>query len=157
MRSWQACALTGCNCTATKRPERVAAIRQRLGLRVMKALPVATHADLAPVRRYAGVADRLLFDAQPPRDATSARAGSGRRSTGIFWNSLIRACPFMLSGGLNAENVAEGAANHARGGVDVSSGVERAPGEKDPDKIRAFIRATRLAAAAMESCKQGDE
>jgi phosphoribosylanthranilate isomerase len=134
-------------------PERVAAIRQRFGLRVMKALPVATHADLAHVTNYAGVADRLLFDAQPPRDATRP----GGLGTPFDWHILEQldpGAPFMLSGGLNAENVAEALRITRAGGVDVSSGVERAPGEKDPDKIRAFIHAARVAAAAMETASK---
>jgi phosphoribosylanthranilate isomerase len=134
-------------------PERVAAIRQRFGLRVMKALPVATSADLAPVAGYAGVADRLLFDAQPPRDATRP-GGLGTPFDWLILEQLDPGIPFMLSGGLNAENVAEALRITRAPGVDVSSGVERAPGEKDPEKIRAFIRAARAAAAAMETASK---
>ena len=134
-------------------PERVAAIRKHFGLRVMKALPVATHADLAQVADYAGVADRLLFDAQPPRDATRP----GGLGTPFDWHILEQldpGVPFMLSGGLNAENVAEALRITRAPGVDVSSGVERAPGEKDPDKIHAFVRAARAAAAVMETASK---
>jgi phosphoribosylanthranilate isomerase len=134
-------------------PERVSAIRQRFGLRVMKALPVATRADLGAVARYVGITDRLLFDAQPPRDATRP----GGLGTPFDWHTLEQldpGVPFMLSGGLNAENVAEALRITRAPGVDVSSGVERAPGEKDPEKIRAFIRAARAAAAAMETASK---
>ena len=134
-------------------PERAAAIRKRFGLRVMKALPVATRADLDTVVHYTGVADQLLFDAQPPRDATRP----GGLGTPFDWHILEQldpGVPFMLSGGLNPENVAEALRITHAGGVDVSSGVERAPGEKDPDKIRAFIRAARAAAAAMDTASK---
>jgi phosphoribosylanthranilate isomerase len=131
-------------------PERVTAIRQRLGLRVMKALPIATRADLASVAGFAGVADRLLFDAQPPRDATRP----GGLGTPFDWHLLEQldpGIPFMLSGGLNPENVAEALRITHAPGVDVSSGVERAPGEKDPERIRAFVRAARVTAAEIEA------
>ena len=130
-------------------PERVAAIRKYFGLRVMKALPVAARDDLAAVSVYARVADRLLFDAQPPRDATRP----GGLGTPFDWHLLEEldpGIPFMLSGGLNADNVAEALQITRAPGVDVSSGVERAPGKKDPEKIRAFVRAARSAAAALD-------
>jgi phosphoribosylanthranilate isomerase len=126
-------------------PERVAAVKARFGLPVMKSLPIADASDLAPVPAYAAVADRLLFDARPPRDATRP-GGLGRRFDWRLLERIEGSPPFVLSGGLDAANVAEAlAVTHARG-VDVSSGVERAPGEKDPDKIRAFIAAARAAA-----------
>jgi len=131
-------------------PERVAGIRRRFGLRVMKALPVESRADLAAVADYAGIADRLLFDARPPRDATRP----GGLGTPFDWHILEQLDPgiaFMLSGGLNAENVAAALRITHAPGVDVSSGVERAPGEKDPGKIRAFVHAARAAAAAMDA------
>jgi len=126
-------------------PERVAAVRARFGLPVMKALPIAERADLAAVRRYDGVADRLIFDARAPRSATRP-GGLGKR---FDWRILERfeaRVPFMLSGGLDADNVAEALRITGAPGVDVSSGVERAPGEKDLDKIRAFVGRAREAA-----------
>ena len=123
-------------------PERVAVVRARFGLPVMKALPVATRADLSPVRLYANVADRLLFDARAPIDATRP-GGLGKPFDWTLLKGIAPGIPFMLSGGLDANNVAEAIAVTRAPGVDVSSGVERAPGEKDPDKIRAFIRAAR--------------
>ncbi|MCZ7661324.1 MAG: phosphoribosylanthranilate isomerase [Xanthobacteraceae bacterium] len=127
-------------------PERVVALRARFGRPVMKAIPVETRADLAAVPPYAAVADRLLFDARAPRDATRP-GGLGRPFDWRLLEGLDPGLPFMLSGGLDAANVAEALRLTRAPGVDVSSGVERAPGDKDPDRIRAFIRAARQAAA----------
>jgi phosphoribosylanthranilate isomerase len=125
---------------------RVTALKQRFGLPVMKAIPVETKADLAAVVPYGGIADRLLFDARAPREATRP-GGLGKPFDWHVLENLDPGMPFMLSGGLDAGNVAEALRVTRAPGVDVSSGVERAPGEKDPDKIRAFIRAARDAAA----------
>lgn len=125
-------------------PARVSAIRQRFGLPVMKVLPIESKADLSAVPLYANIADRLLFDARAPRHATRP----GGLGTPFDWHlleNLDLSIPFMLSGGLDAENVAEALRITRAPGVDVSSGVESAPGVKDPDKIRAFIRAARSA------------
>ncbi len=125
-------------------PLRVAAIKARFKLPVMKAIPVESKGDLAAIARYAAVADRLLFDARAPREATRP----GGLGTPFDWHLLENIgsrVPFMLSGGLDAGNVAEALAITRAPGVDVSSGVERAPGEKDPEKIRAFVRAARAA------------
>lgn len=127
-------------------PERVAAIKARFGLPVMKAIPVETAADLTVLPAYAEVADRILFDARAPREATRP-GGLGKAFDWRLLEHLDPALAFMLSGGLDAENVAEAVRITRAPGVDVSSGVERAPGDKDPDKIRAFIRAARLAGA----------
>ena len=126
-------------------PARVSAIRQRFGLPVMKAIPVEVRGDLAAVADYAGVADRLLFDARAPREATRP----GGLGTPFDWRVLqgfTSSIPFFLSGGLDPDNVAAALTITGAPGVDVSSGVERAPGEKDVDRIRAFIRAARRAA-----------
>jgi len=134
-------------------PERVAAVRRRFGLPVMKVVAIAERSDLDVAADYAAVADRLLFDARPPRDATRP-GGLGQK---FDWRLLERVetrLPFMLSGGLDADNVGEALAITRAAGVDVSSGVERAPGEKDPDKIRAFIRAARQAWASFTASKQ---
>lgn len=124
-------------------PERVVAVRSRFGLPVMKALAIAERADLAPIRIYAKVVDRLLFDARPPKDATRP-GGLGKPFDWTLLQGIDAGVPFMLSGGLDVGNVAEALRITRASGVDVSSGVERAPGEKDPDKIRAFIRAVRM-------------
>jgi len=125
---------------------RVAALKARFGLPVMKAIAVETAGDLATIASYAGVADRLLFDARAPRDATRP-GGLGKTFDWHLLENLDPGVPFMLSGGLDAGNVGEALRITRATGVDVSSGVERAPGEKDPDKIRSFIRAAREAAA----------
>ncbi len=129
-------------------PLRVAAIKARFNLPVMKAIPVESKADLAAIGRYAAVADRLLFDARAPREATRP-GGLGKTFDWRVLQNLSPGVPFMLSGGLDAGNVGEALRITRAPGVDVSSGVERALGEKDPDKIRAFVRAARAAAATL--------
>jgi len=126
-------------------PARVAELKLRYQLPVMKAIVVETRADLAAVPAYADVADHLIFDARAPRAATRP-GGLGKPFDWHLLQDVDRGVPFWLSGGLDAGNVAEALAVTRAGGVDVSSGVERAPGEKDPDKIVAFIRAARAAA-----------
>jgi len=128
-------------------PARVAAIKRRFGLPALKAVPIEQKGDLAVAANYVAVADRILFDARAPRDATRP-GGLGRPFDWRLLENLALGVPFMLSGGLDAGNVAEALRVTKAPGVDVSSGVERAPGEKDPDKIRAFIRAARNAALA---------
>src|SRR6201993_2758251 len=129
-------------------PARLAAIKQRFGLPVMKAIPVEVRGDLAAIADYVGVADRLLFDARAPREATRP-GGLGKPFDWRLLENLDPGIPFMLSGGLDAGNVAEALRITRARSVDVSSGVERAPGEKDPDKIRAFVRAARAAEAEL--------
>ncbi|MFG1359863.1 phosphoribosylanthranilate isomerase [Xanthobacter pseudotagetidis] len=127
-------------------PERVSAIRARFGRPVMKALPIARREDLSAIPAYAAVADRLLFDAKPaPDDALPG--GNGRPFDWRLLAGLDVSRPAMLSGGLDADNVAEALSLARVDGVDVSSGVEDAPGVKSPDKIFAFIAAARRAAA----------
>jgi phosphoribosylanthranilate isomerase len=133
-------------------PARVAAVKARFGLPVAKALPVAEAADLAVVPAYAAVADRILFDARPPQDATRP-GGLGQPFDWHLLEGIEPGLPFMLSGGLNAGNVAEALAITRAPGVDVSSGIERAPGDKDPDLIRAFIRAAREAASLADTAR----
>ena len=123
-------------------PARVAEIRHRTGRPVMKALGIATRADLAGLPAYAAVADRVLLDAKAPPDA-ALPGGNGRR---FDWEILRGAAlppGTMLSGGLDAGNVAEALARTGLEAVDVSSGVESAPGTKDVDKIAAFVAAAR--------------
>ena len=125
-------------------PERVAAIRERSGKQVMKVLHLAEAADLAAVAGYLPVADRLMFEAKPP--ATMANALPGGNALAFDWSILAGrsfARPWMLAGGLNAGNLKEAAGTSGARAVDVSSGVESAPGVKDPAKIRAFLRAAR--------------
>ncbi len=126
-------------------PEQVRAVRQRFGLPVMKALPIEEETDLSAIRAYEHQADRLIFDARAPRDA-SRPGGLGRSFDWNLLRDVETAVPFMLSGGLDAGNVAEALRITRAPGVDVSSGIERAPGEKDPERIRAFVAAARRAA-----------
>jgi phosphoribosylanthranilate isomerase len=123
-------------------PERVAQVRAKFGLPVMKALPIAEPGDVNAARAYEAVADRLLFDAKPPKDAErpggNALAFDWGLLAGTRWN-----VPWLLAGGLTADNVQAAIRVSGAPGVDVSSGVERAPGDKDPELIRAFIKAAR--------------
>jgi phosphoribosylanthranilate isomerase len=130
-------------------PERVATVRSRFGLPVVKALPISERSDLSPIREFANVADRLLFDARPPQDATRP-GGLGRTFDWTLLKGIDPKINFMLSGGLDASNVAKALAITNAQGVDVSSGVERAPGEKDLDKIREFLRVARKAEREMK-------
>jgi phosphoribosylanthranilate isomerase len=117
-------------------------IKQAFGLPVMKAIAVENADDLALLPGYAAVADRILFDARAPKHATRP-GGLGAVFDWHLLEKLDLKLPFMVSGGLNAGNVAEAVRVTRAGGVDVSSSVERAPGIKDPDLIRGFIRAAR--------------
>lgn len=123
-------------------PERVAEVRARYGLPVMKAVGVADQGDLAELDDYMGVADQILVDAKPPRGA-ELPGGNGlafdwRLIAGRRWPK-----PWMLAGGLTAANVAEAIRLTGARQIDVSSGVESAPGVKDAAMIAEFIRAAR--------------
>jgi phosphoribosylanthranilate isomerase len=121
-------------------PERVARIKQATGKPVMKAISVAGPEDVASAEAYIGVADRLLFDAKPPADLKDAMPGGN--ALAFDWELLggrSWPCPWMLSGGLDPDNVTQAVAISGAHAVDVSSGVESAPGVKDPDRIRAFL------------------
>jgi phosphoribosylanthranilate isomerase len=123
-------------------PARVAALKARTGVPVMKVIKVATQSDLAAAAPYYDVADWLLFDAKPPKDRTDALPGGNAVS--FEWH-LLKDCqwplPWMLAGGLNAGNVAQAVRLSGATVLDTSSGVEDAPGCKNPDKIRAFLAA----------------
>jgi phosphoribosylanthranilate isomerase len=121
-------------------PERVAEIRARYGLPAMKALSIRDKSDLDHVTDYAGVADRLLFDAKPPKGA-ELPGGNGMAFDWRLLSGIDPAIPYMLSGGLNAANIAEALAVARPSGIDISSGVESAPGVKDVRLIEAFFRA----------------
>jgi phosphoribosylanthranilate isomerase len=125
-------------------PERIAALKKRFGFPIMKAIAIETRADLAAIARYRGVADRLLFDARAPHEATRP-GGLGKPFDWTLLKDIEAGPDYLLSGGLDAGNVAEALAVTGAPGVDVSSGVERRPGEKDPDKIAAFVKAARRA------------
>jgi phosphoribosylanthranilate isomerase len=121
---------------------RVRDIRRKFSIPVMKAIAVETSADLAALPEYAGVADRILFDARAPKEATRP-GGLGAVFDWHILEKLDLEIPYMVSGGLHAGNIAEAVRVTRAGGVDVSSGVERSPGHKDPEMIRAFINAAR--------------
>lgn len=128
----------------TESSERVAAIKHRFGRPVIKAIAVATSDDAAGAQQYASIADLILFDAKAPPGA--ARPGGHGRP--FDWNVLASVAgrlPFMLSGGLGPANVAEAIALTRATAVDVSSGVESAPGVKDVELIRRFLQAVKTA------------
>lgn len=125
-------------------PARVREIRERFGKPVAKAIPVAAAEDLAAVSDYETAADEILFDAKAPKDATRP-GGHGRAFDWNLLRNIARKKPVMLSGGLDPENVAAAIEIVRPDAVDVSSGVERAPGVKDREKIFAFVRAARAA------------
>jgi len=122
--------------------ERLRQIKQKFGLQLMKVIAVEAAADLESLPAYAGVADRILFDARAPEEATRP-GGLGAVFDWHVLDKLALKLPFMVSGGLDAQNIAQAVRVSRAGGVDVSSGVERSPGIKDPEMIRAFIRAAR--------------
>ncbi|MCK1393142.1 phosphoribosylanthranilate isomerase [Bradyrhizobium sp. 1] len=117
-------------------------IKQKFGRPVMKAVPVETAADLTVLSGYAAVADCILFDARAPKDATRP-GGLGAPFDWHLLENLDLKLPYMVSGGLHVDNVAEAVRVTRAGGVDVSSGIESTPGVKDPEMIKAFIRAAR--------------
>jgi phosphoribosylanthranilate isomerase len=125
-------------------PERVQAVRDRHRVRAMKAIPVAAESDLDAAKPYLGVADWLMFDAKPPKDKAGAMPGGNALS--FDWR-LLRArswpVPWMLSGGLDPDNLADAATISRAPALDVSSGVESAPGVKDIAKIRLFLARAR--------------
>ena len=124
-------------------PERVAAIRARAGLPVMKAIAVAEAGDVAAAEAYAASADHILFDAK----AGPGTALPGGNGMAFDWTALTGfAAPFALSGGLTPDNVGVAIALTGAALVDVSSGVERAPGDKDAELVKNFIRAAKSAA-----------
>ena len=128
-------------------PARVAAVRKRYGIAVMKALAVATPADALGALAYRDAADLILFDAKAPKGSVIP-GGNGVTFDWRLLDGVKNKVSFMLSGGLTLANV--GDAIRATGAeiVDLSSGVESAPGVKDPDKIRAFVRAVKDVAVA---------
>lgn len=121
-------------------PERVAEVRQRYGLPVMKAIGIADADDVAAIDEYAGVADMLLIDAKPPKNAVLP-GGNGLTFDWRLISNRRWQVPWMLAGGLTVDNVAEALALTGARQPDVSSGVENAPGVKDIELIKNFIEA----------------
>jgi phosphoribosylanthranilate isomerase len=125
-------------------PARVAEIKKRFGVQAMKAVKVAAAADLDAVAAFAPVADWLLFDGVPPKDKKHALpGGNAARFDWTLLKGRRFALPWMLSGGLDPQNVAEAIRVSAAPCVDVSSGVESLPGVKDPARIAAFLKAAK--------------
>lgn len=123
-------------------PARVAGLRRRTGLQVMKVIRVGAAADIDHAAEYLDAADWLMFDALPPKDMKGALPGGNALS--FDWTLLAGRdwpLPWMLAGGLTVENVGEAVRLSGAQTVDTSSGVEDAPGRKNPDKIRAFLKA----------------
>ncbi|WP_309086151.1 phosphoribosylanthranilate isomerase [Chelativorans sp.] len=130
-------------------PARLADVKERYRLPVMKAVSVRDARDLEAMAAYRGVADRFLLDAKPPAGA-ELPGGNGLPFDWSLLASLDGDVDYMLSGGLTANNIGEALSIARPRGVDISSGVERAPGEKDPELIRAFFSAVRAARGERE-------
>ncbi|UVK41420.1 phosphoribosylanthranilate isomerase [Mesorhizobium sp. AR10] len=125
-------------------PERVAQLKARYGLPVMKALSVSEAADLERIKPFIGIADRFLFDAKPPK-GSELPGGNGVAFDWRILAGLDAGVDYMLSGGLNAANIGDALRLANPPGIDISSGVESAPGVKDPALIEQFFRAVRAA------------
>jgi phosphoribosylanthranilate isomerase len=139
-----ACPLDLLQLHGAETPARVAAIRARFGIPVMKVIKVRDAADIARAKDYEAVADRLMFDAEPPKDMKNAMPGGNAAS--FDWRLLkgfTSSLPWMLAGGLKTENLAEAIRQSGAPAVDVSSGVEDRPGDKNPSKIKAFLELSR--------------
>jgi phosphoribosylanthranilate isomerase len=124
-------------------PDRIAELKARFHRPVMKAIAVAAAGDVLAARQYEAAADLLLFDAKPPRRVDALPGGNG---LGFDWRLIAGhrwRLPWMLSGGLTAALLPEAVRISGASAVDVSSGVERRPGDKDPEKISEFLRAAR--------------
>ncbi len=130
-------------------PERIAALKRRYTVPVMKMIPVREARDLGAAEAYLAVADRILFDAKAPADATRP-GGLGLSFDWQLLAGLDLPVPFMLSGGLDPDVVGEAIRIARPDAVDVSSGVETAPGVKDPSAIARFVKAVRAAEAARD-------
>ncbi|PBC05618.1 phosphoribosylanthranilate isomerase [Mesorhizobium sp. WSM3860] len=125
-------------------PARVAGLKTRYGLPAMKVLSVSEAADLERIKPYVGIADRLMFDAKPPK-GSQLPGGNGVAFDWRILAGLDAGLDYMLSGGLNAANVGDALRLANPPGIDISSGVESAPGIKDPALIEQFFRAVRAA------------
>ncbi|MFM2100078.1 MAG: hypothetical protein RLZZ366_1617 [Pseudomonadota bacterium] len=124
-----------------ERPAFAAQMVQRHGIEIWKVIPVKTADDVTQASAYRGSAKRILYDAKTPKGA-DLPGGMGLRFDWNLLQSLQHPLPWMLAGGLHAGNVAEAVRVTGADFVDVSSGVESAPGIKDVDKIKAFLKAT---------------
>jgi len=125
-------------------PQRLAELKARYGLPVVKALPIRDAGDLAAIRPFLGVADRFLFDAKPPQ-GSELPGGNGVSFDWSLLGGLDAGVDYFLSGGLNAENIGGALSMLRPAGIDVSSGVESKPGVKDASLIADFFRSVRTA------------
>ncbi|WP_404712799.1 phosphoribosylanthranilate isomerase [Sphingomonas sp. MMS24-J13] len=131
--------LTALQFHGNETPERLAALRRR-GIEIWKAIPVRTRADLDAAARYRGAVDRILYDAKTPPGTLPG--GMGMRFDWTLLDGFTHPLPWLLSGGLDAENVADAVRITGARAIDASSGVESVPGVKNVDKIAAFLQAT---------------
>ncbi|UCI10084.1 phosphoribosylanthranilate isomerase [Mesorhizobium sp. B1-1-8] len=125
-------------------PERVAELKARYGLPVMKVFSISEPADIERIKPFVGVADRFMFDAKPPKGSVLP-GGNGVAFDWRILAGLDAGVDYMLSGGVNAANIGDALRLANPPGIDVSSGVESAPGVKDPALIEQFFRAVRAA------------
>jgi phosphoribosylanthranilate isomerase len=128
-------------------PERVGALRSRFGIPIIKAVAIADAQDVANAARYEAAADMLLLDAKAP-DGAMRPGGHGAAFDWQLLRGRKFSKPWLLAGGLDADNVARAIAASDAPGIDVSSGVETAPGIKSPEMISAFVIAARAATTA---------
>lgn len=129
-------------------PERLLTVKAMYGLPVMKALSVREAADLEKIDAYIGIADRFLFDAKPPV-GSDLPGGNGVSFDWTLLDALDGGVDYMLSGGLNANNIGDALAQTRARAIDISSGVESAPGVKDLKLMESFFNAVRQAEAGM--------
>ncbi|CAN7217286.1 phosphoribosylanthranilate isomerase [Ensifer sp. ENS07] len=128
--------------------ERLLTVKAMYGLTVMKALSVREASDLEKIDAYIGIADRFLFDAKPPK-GSDLPGGNGVSFDWKLLDALDGSVDYMLSGGLNADNIGEAMAQTSARAIDISSGVESAPGVKDLKLMESFFNAVRQAEAGM--------
>ncbi|QDO97844.1 phosphoribosylanthranilate isomerase [Ferrovibrio terrae] len=124
-------------------PERCRAISVYFGLPIIKAIKVSTKADLKMAKDYEDAVDWLMFDARPAADGVALPGGNGKAFDWTILKGAEFKRPWLLAGGLTPDNLSQAVQQSGASAVDVSSGVESAPGQKDPAKIRAFLDAAR--------------
>jgi len=127
----------------TETPERVAELRARFGRPVIKAVPIAAAGDAEASQAYQGLVDFFLFDARPPRRPGALPGGNALTFDWRLLAGFTAPAPWLLAGGLHVGNLEEAVRLSGAQMVDVSSGVESAPGRKDPARLRAFLRLAR--------------
>jgi phosphoribosylanthranilate isomerase len=150
-----ACPLDALQLHGAETPARVAALRARFGLPVVKALGIGAAEDLAAARVHAEVADALLLDARPPPGADRPGGHAAAFDWSLVAGLRVRV-PWLLAGGLTPANVAEAIRATGAPGVDVSSGVEASPGVKDPAKVAGFVAAARGSLAPLAWARRSE-